>query len=66
MMPVILVVALALAGCATNNVSDVKVPTSSTYQVHSSKFICANGMTPKLTYINENQAQLMLEAQPRR
>lgn len=61
MLPVISVVALALAGCATNNVSDVKAPTSSTYQVHSANFICANGMTPKLTYINDSQAQLTLE-----
>lgn len=67
--------ALALTGCAAtqhavDKVQDVtksavksvkNAVTSDKYVQHSKSFICVNGMSPKVDYINDSQIKLTLE-----
>ncbi|WP_323840971.1 MULTISPECIES: MliC family protein [unclassified Moraxella] len=60
--------AVALVGCASpaqnnmghsNHASTVKHTNG--YTVSSKQFICENGIAPKLTYLNDSQAQMTID-----
>lgn len=54
-------IALILTGCNSTNPAKSVSQTTSDFTPYGQKFLCDNGMSPTLRYINDSQATLTLE-----
>lgn len=54
-------ITFALAGCHTNVAKDSTPAVASEYKAFSTQFVCDNGVSPKLTYINDSQATISID-----